>query len=694
MIENILHDIPAQQDADIEKAAQLVADTVREIRPPSHIFKATQFEHATRGIQALVHILDNDPQQAAAMRLAILSLLGERKPVSLYVDSGIQPNSGFFTEIWRRLIHKLLPDAIDPAFLRDLFAEIFTEPQDEQWVLAVPDAVWLELVEALHFEQAPAELILACRSNLLDAAQVLSYRISASGLEPELIRNHPELEDHASPFIVQNIELGDFLVLLKQESEEKPYGQERRDQEQPDVRHILVMLDQCREIIARIRRGSSQTGTSIRLTFLLQRMTQQIERLEVLLSIIVSLREGGSADLAFVQLFKTLVYGECHKNDIGQHWNQNMELLALRVTENASRAGEHYITQSRSEYFELMRSAMGAGLIIGIMALLKVIVAGQHIAPLTEAILFSLNYGLGFVVIHILHFTVATKQPAMTAAAIAASVDASDGKSKEMDNLVTIIAQTVRSQTVAIIGNVVVVLPIAMLIGWLIYTISGQHFVTPEKGHKMLAEINPIHSGALLYAGVAGICLFLSGLIAGYHDNVAIYNKIPQRLRRLGWLQKLLGVRRLDRVAAYIENNLGALAGNFYFGCLLGGMSAMGVLFGLPIDIRHVTFSSAFAGFAFIGLDFNITGATLAIVLIGIWLIGTVNLVVSFSLALYVAMKSRKVTFSQWRLLLITLLKRLLHEPRQFFLPPKIGVAINGAEQSHAVESLKDDGRN
>jgi site-specific recombinase len=197
-----------------------------------------------------------------------------------------------------------------------------------------------------------------------------------------------------------------------------------------------------------------------------------------------------------------------------------------------------------------------------------------------------------------------------------------------------------------------------------------------------LMEIHPLYSGALFYAAIAGVCLFLSGLIAGYHDNVAVYNKIPQRLRRLGWLQKLLGIRRLDRVAIYIENNLGALAGNFYFGCLLGGMSGMGVLLGLPIDIRHVTFSSAFAGFAFIGLDFNITGQVLATVLIGIWLIGTINLAVSFSLALYVAMKSRKVTFRQWRLLAVALLRRLWQEPRQFFLPPRKDTGT--AETGHA----------
>jgi len=673
MIENILHENPDKhenldkKDADTDNSAQLVADLISQIRSPTLTSKAARLEHATHAIKALVHGLNDDPEKTQTIREAILSLLGKHKPISLYVDSGIQPNSGFFTEIWRRINHKLLPDAVDPAFLKDLFAEIFSHLDDEQWVLAVSDITWLQLVEALHFEKAPADLIAACQSNLLDAAQVLSYRISASGLEPELIRNHPELEDHASPFIVQNIELGAFLIAPAQEDNDaKPVVEEQEDEKQ-----ILVMLDQCCEIIAKIRRGSSQTGTSIRLTFLLQRMTQQIQRLESLISIIVSLRAGESANLAFVQLFKTLVYGECHKNDISQHWNQNMELLALRVTENASRTGEHYITETRNEYFELMRSAMGAGAIVSVMAMIKIIFADQHYPPLTEAILFSLNYGLGFVLIHILHFTIATKQPAMTAAAIAASIDASDGKTKEMDNLVTIIAQTMRSQIVAILGNVILVIPTAMLIAGLIYIASGQHFVSPEKAHQLLADIDPLHSGSFFYAGIAGVCLFLSGLIAGYHDNVAVYDKIPQRLRALRWLRKLLGEEKLDRVAGYIENNLGALAGNFYFGCLLGGMSAIGVLLGLPIDIRHITFSSAFAGFSVVGLDFAISAKILLMTTLGIVLIGAMNLAVSFSLALYVAMKSRKVTFAQWRLLVKALFTRLIIQPRQFFLPPK-----------------------
>ncbi len=320
-----------------------------------------------------------------------------------------------------------------------------------------------------------------------------------------------------------------------------------------------------------------------------------------------------------------------------------------------------------------MRSAMGAGAIIAVMAMLKLMAADLHLPPLTETIVFSLNYALGFVLIHILHFTVATKQPAMTAAAIAASIDESGGKAREMEGLAGLIAQTMRSQLVAIFGNVALAVPVAMLIAWGVFLLGGAHFLAAEKSQALLAEVDPLQSGALFYAAIAGVCLFLSGLIAGYHDNLAIYNRIPQRLRALPWLKRLLGRKRLDRVASYVENNLGALAGNFYFGCLLGGMAGLGVLLGLPVDIRHIAFSSAFVGFSLAGLEYQVAWQVAAVTVLGVALIGIVNLLVSFTLALYVAMKSRKVSFMQWRLLLSALLRRLFSQPRDFLLPPRAG---------------------
>ncbi|WP_323551227.1 hypothetical protein, partial [Pseudomonas sp. RTS4] len=75
-------------------------------------------------------------------------------------------------------------------------------------------------------------------------------------------------------------------------------------------------------------------------------------------------------------------------------------------------------------------------------------------------------------------------------------------------------------------------------------------------------------------------------MISGYYDNKASYSNIPARLRQLKWLKRLLGQARLQHVTEYIGNNLGALAGNFFFGIMLGSIGQYGNFFGLPVDIR------------------------------------------------------------------------------------------------------------
>lgn len=664
-----------------QKPHQLVADLISQIRPA----KPQQVDFAIKSIQALCYVLHNSPDCVRMLREAILKLLSEHKPISLFLVARHSLFTGFFTELWRRITHKILPEAIDERYLIDLFALFFNKHSDAIWVNVVPDSAWVELIKALKFDEADKNLTVFCRHNFYSATQVLSYRIAALGLEPELLRNYPELEQHTSPFITQNEELDAYLAAqITPEIE----------QNIPNIEHILVMLDQCGAIISKIRRNSTQSGTSINLTYLLYSLSQHIARLETLLTIldnkppivvlnIQSVTEEAqtpyaeNAHIKIVQLFKELVYSECHKNDVSEHWHNNMEIMALRVTENASHRGEHYITETRSEYFALLRSGMIGGVVIAAMSLIKLFIYQQHLPPLTTAIFYSLNYGLGFVLIHIIGGTVATKQPAMTAAAIAASLDANsdtqDIKTKDatFERLIATVAQTIRSQIAAILGNVSVAIPMGMLFIWGYFQLYGVHVIDTEKAQSLLNDIHPLQSGSILYASIAGVCLFFSGLIAGYYDNKAVYNKIPQRLAALKWLQFILGEKRLAKVANYIEHNLGAIASNFYFGCMLGSLGSIGILLGLPIDIRHIAFSSAFVGFASAGLDFIMTWQTAMYAALGLMLIGLMNLTVSFSLALYVAMNSRKIRLNNWRKLVVMLLKRLNQHPGEFILPPK-----------------------
>jgi site-specific recombinase len=632
--------------------------------------RAADAGQTTRHLRELCDVLARRADLRVMLRASLTRLFRERKQVSLYVSSGLLPSTGFFSETARRISGRLLPEVIDTGYMKDLLSVVFTRSDDEIWVNAISDEQWIRLLGILFDEEAIAptaqvdELPTAV-AEIVEALRVLSYHVSAIGLDPELVRVDPTLEEHESPFLAQNAELVAYLTHYRSWWHDRTTTVE-------DGKHLKVMLDQCEDVVLRLRRRAAKIGTSLSLTFKLERLRQHLKRMAHLLDMLDKLH--GDCTVAAiapnaVQLFKELVHAECRKNKLSDYWGQNVELLSLRMTESASRTGERYITSSRSEYFGILGSAALGGLIIAVMAAFKLILARQGLPPLTGALAFCLNYGIGFVLIHVLGGTVATKQPAMTANAIAASIGEAKGKNRNLDNLVELIVRTVRSQLAAILGNVGVAIPVAILLALAIQAASGEHFVTPAKAHELLGEVDPA-SGAVLFAAIAGVCLFLSGLIAGYYDNLSAYGRIPQRLLQLRWPRRLLGEARMHRVAAYIEDNLGALAGNFFFGFLLGGVTALGALFGLPLDIRHIAFSSAYIGYAAVGLDFALPAQLSVITAAGIVLIGVTNLAVSFALTLYVALRARRITFAQGRELVGMIFRRFISRPLDFVLPP------------------------
>ncbi|AYH42337.1 site-specific recombinase [Azoarcus sp. DN11] len=640
---------------------------IGHLRPP----RANDTAGAETRLLRLIDMLKSRPALRQRLSDAFRRMFRERKQVSLYASSGLLPSTGFFSETARRISGRLLPDYIDTAYMKDVLAVLFWRPDDEVWVNAVSDELWCELICTVLGNETPVSEIdgrelPGAIAEILEALRVLSYHASAIGLDPEFIRIDPDLEEHESVFLAQNAELVAYI---------RHYAQWWATSSTlvEDEKHVQVMLDQCDEVLQRIRRRAAKLGTSLTLTFKLERLQQHLRRMGRLVHLLAGLRKRRMlADVApqIVALFKELVRAECRKHRLSDYLGKNVELLSRRMTESASKTGEHYITATRREYFGILGSAALGGFIIALMAAFKLVLAKQGNAPLTAALTFCLNYGIGFVIIHVIGGTVATKQPAMTANAIAASIGETRGKTRDLDNLVELIARTIRSQLAAIVGNIGIAIPVATVLGVIVHATTGAHFVSPEKARVLLDEIDPV-GGAVFFAALAGVCLFLSGLISGYYDNLCAYGRIPDRLLQLRWPRLLLGARRMERIAAYVENNLGVLAGNFFFGFLLGGVTALGVLLGLPLDIRHIAFSSAYVGYASVGLDFALGWKAAALAAGGIALIGLTNLAVSFSLTLYVAMRARRITFAQGRTLVWMTLRRFLARPQDFFFPPR-----------------------
>ncbi|WP_373991346.1 site-specific recombinase [Duganella sp. BuS-21] len=647
----ILEKINAERD-DIGLLVELFAT----LRPK----RAHDGASATAKVRTLCQLLKGNPAHALALRQYARNIIAARRHASLYTEIGVLSNDGFFSELKTRIAHRILPPALGNDYLSEALDQVVYQRTDYIWISQVPADDWLALLDVVqHADGAPEHGSKLMLPGLLDAIRTLSYRVCAIGLEPRLTNFHTEMETYESPFMVQNFEVNAYLDAYHR----KLAGDEV---EIEDARHLLVMLDQCDAVIAKIRKKALSQGTSIALTYLLVSLTQSLDRMRKLL-FLVDEQEDAAHRSAAVALTLELIAAHNNKYMVSDLLSDNINLLARNVTENASHTGEHYVADNRRELGRMFVQAAGAGLVIGFMALCKILMSYLRTAPLVEAFLFSMNYSLGFVLIHLLHFTVATKQPAMTASRIAAGLHSRDGRNIDIDSMAELCNKVIRTQNMAVLGNLMVAIPTAWLIAMAWPLMTGHHLVSPEKAMHLLQDIDPIHGPALIYAAIAGVCLFVAGLISGYYDNKALYTRWGQRVAQLRGLRWLLGQPRLDRLGAYLENNLGGLMGNFGFGILLGVMPFLGFVLGIPLDIRHVTFSSANFATAIVGLDHNVGWELIVTSVAGFLSIGTVNLLVSFGLALWVALRSRQVRFKQGWQLVKAMGRRFRQGPMSFF---------------------------
>lgn len=698
----------------------LLVELVCHLRPRQRWVWQTVDDPA-QSVRTLTQLLKGNPDQAWALRRYITTLLEKRRHTSLYSDIGILSNDGFVTELKSRITYRFLPPALEDLYLSDALDQVLYRQDDYAWIRAVPDTDWMTLFHVIERAPVPADANpgrarVVTLKGLLDAIRTLSCRVCALGLEPRLVHSYSQIENFDSPFLMQNIEVNRYL----DEYARYLNGDIARPD---DARHLLVMLDQCEDVVLKIRRLALSSGTSIALTYLLVALQQSIDRLQKLLFLVdvpeteasadtdvdpaaatqgvlsamsatatppqtgaVTLAPQGSVavvtdqpapelgprERAVIELAEELIEAHNTKYQVTNLVRDNVDLLARNVTENASRTGEHYIAEDRKGLRKMLWSSSGAGFIVGFMALLKILLGYLHSPPLVQAFLFSMNYSFGFVLIHMLHFTVATKQPAMTAQRIAASLHRSaTGRGLDVDRLAELVNKVFRTQMVAVLGNVLVAFPVAWAIAESVRWYRGEHLVDPIKALHLLNEIDPVNSPALFYAAVAGVWLFVAGLVSGYYDNKALYTRMGQRVQQLRGLRSLLGPARLARLGAYVENNLGGLMGNFFFGILLGTTGTVGFLLGLPIDIRHITFSAANFATALVALDYQMTVPQIINATAGVLLIGTVNLLVSFGLALWVALRARKIRFKRGILLVQALGRRFAYSPVEFFLGPK-----------------------
>lgn len=606
----------------------------------------------------LISALEKDEILLKHFRNLLFELFVNVNLTELLSSSGISESQHIFQEFGRIMRHKLLPDYSGTDNARYILHSVFVKKKDVYWVNEVDNDTWNKLFTLVGVNLNVENRGL--KEKLIESFSVLSYKVAGVGIEKEISSKVRLNEYNVDPFISQNREVNKLLDLYIAEAEEAEIiGQ---------IRHIHVMLTQCEDILAHIRKSQRDTGTSLMQTYSVNRCASQIFRMKVLIEV---LNPDKSFDMDnFVRFFKSVIEYEKTRNSFRRFFKQNIGHLAYQISEHGGRHGEHYMTTTPKEFKQFFMSACGAGFIIVFIALYKILLHKLNLAPFWEAFVYGFNYALGFVAIMVMGTTLATKQPSMTAAAIAESMDSKKHGQPNLTGLVISFAKVSRSQLAALVGNLVVVIPFGFLIAYIYDLIFGFKIVDGAAAVKILEDIHPTHSKSLWYAAITGFYLFLSGIIAGYVDNKIIYARIKDRIIYHPGLRQLIPEKSLIKIADYISENAGSLAGNISLGFFLGSAGYIGSQFGIPWDIRHVTIAGSNFSFGLYGLGNALTWKQVVVYFTGVVGIGLVNLISSFSLAFYVALQSRNVSIGSYPKLFHILWKYFRQYPKDFWKPP------------------------
>jgi site-specific recombinase len=359
--------------------------------------------------------------------------------------------------------------------------------------------------------------------------------------------------------------------------------------------------------------------------------------------------------------------------------SENTGYLAYQIAEHGGRTGEKYITTTRKEFRRMFWSAVGGGVIISFIAIIKNLIGKLKMAPLWQGFLYSSNYSLGFILIQDTGSALATKQPAYTANNVASSFDSKKtGEHPDLRNLAITVARVSRTQLASFAGNLLVVFPLTYLLAWGYFEISSTKIAEGAYAHKLLTDQQPFHSWAWLYACFTGFFLFLSGLIAGYVENYVVYGKMTERMRHLNSFKNSFSEKWQYKILHYVENGLGALVGNIALGFFLGMAGFIGHIFAIPFDIRHITISAGNTAIGFFGLGHNVSNKEILYTVFGVFGIGFINFAVSFGLAFFVAVKSRGIHLREYPEFIGILLRYIRRFPADFVKPPS---SLRKAEQ-------------
>jgi site-specific recombinase len=581
----------------------------------------------------------------------------------LLADLGFSSQGSLASELARRLRRRLLPVSPETTDLSELFELLFPTDFDARWLRAL-DARTLRRLRVIlfHAETAtPSRVPDYVLRTLMDALAYATSQISAAGQSADVRLRMSDEAKAARPFAELPIVFETLRRAVLQDGRLSAPAQIAAVQ-------LREQLDACRAAASSVYSHLEEHGISVNIEFQLRQLRQRILRVKALLLCL----ETDAPAQATAQLLSHLVKVSQDSASMRALWSSSTELLAAKVTERNAETGQHYITRNAAEYGAMLARAAGGGALLAGTTWAKLAIGALGLSSFWGGWWAGVNYALSFVLIMLLHWTVATKQPAMTAPAMAARLKdmATPGA---VERFVDEVVYLLRSQFAAILGNVGLVMPVVVLLSMGLHRLGwAQRIMDPFHAQYILTQHNVLGPTAL-FAAATGVLLFASSLIAGWVENWFVFNRLDSALAHHPRATAALGRERAARWAAYWRQNISSWTANISLGLMLGLVPPVLRFFGIPFDVRHVTLVAGQIAAAVHELGAGaLHQPALAWAAGGIVITGLMNLAFSFTLAFRLALTAQNVPALDRRRLYAALGQRALRRPLSFLLPLRL----------------------
>jgi site-specific recombinase len=638
-------------------------------------------------LRYLLQLLDRNPEWKERVALTLQSIVRDSDAMTLLCDSGMPAHSGFIGALFERLQDSLIPPAPNTRDLSALFTLVFPSADDAQWVAALPRELLVKLGELFAYrdaEQTRDDTATAAPKTgapksqsrlsleLLAALHNLAGQIASTGLSKAIRTRLTEQRLDALPFY----KLPRAMLAIETASENETQDETdlhalRKDQPLlQEVNYLRALLDECHRSMRDVHTHLNDNGVSVDIVYQLERMRARIRRTERLLEAWLAIRLQGESIEAIASLFADLIAANRASHSVGNLIRSNFSLLARKVVDRSAEDGEHYVAYDRKEYFHMLWMAAGGGLITAGTVYIKFFITSAHLHPMIEGLFAGINYALSFLLMHFLHFTLATKQPAMTAPMLAQKLEGI-GSPQGMDEFVRSVVALVRTQAAAILGNLVLVFPVCLAIQLGAHYLFGANLITPEKAHKTLHSFSLL-GATPLYAAITGVLLWSSSLLAGWADNWFVLHRVRDVLSYNRRLRFVFGERGASRYANFWRRNISGIVGNLSLGLMLGLVPSILTAFALPFEVRHVTLSTGA-----IAVSLGVLGtATLDAgelwwAVAGTASMAVLNVAVSFAMAFQMALRARPIQRRARREINRAIWRYILTNPFRLFFPGK-----------------------